>query len=68
MEVTVRQVQKEAWPRFRMPMELSLVVGGERHGTRVEVSGSESVFEIPLAGRPESVLLDPNGWVLKGGS
>ncbi len=66
VEVTVRQVQKAAWPRFRMPMQLEVVVEDERYANTIQVSGSESVFRIPVGGRPNAVVLDPDGWVLKG--
>jgi aminopeptidase N len=66
-EITVRQVQKQAWPRFRMPMALVVESGGERTHTRVEVAGEVSVFRVPLDAPARAVLLDPDGWVLKGG-
>jgi aminopeptidase N len=65
-EVTVRQVQKEGWPRFRVPMELCW---GEGEGRlcREAVSGSASdTFRFRLDARPGGpVALDPDGWVLK---
>jgi aminopeptidase N len=65
-EVVVRQVQNEAWPRFRVPLELCWGDGAART-CRPAVSGSgEDTFRFSLETRPEgSVTLDPDGWVLK---
>ncbi len=65
-EVTVRQVQKDAWPRFRVPLELCWGEGHDR-ACRAVVSGSaEDVFRFRMDARPEGgVALDPDGWVLK---
>ncbi len=65
-EVVVRQVQKEAWPRFRVPLELCWGEGAERV-CREAVSGSASdVFRFEMGAEPSSpVALDPDGWVLK---
>jgi aminopeptidase N len=68
LEVTIRQVQKSEWPRFRMPMEPALSHDGERTVHRIEVSGAETELRIRLAAKPGEVLLDPDSWVLKGGS
>jgi aminopeptidase N len=69
LTVRVRQVQKDAWPTFRVPIELLVVQDGREHRSRVEVSGRETVFRVDLPGRtaPSRVVLDPDGWVLKGG-
>lgn len=65
-EVTVRQVQKDAWPRFRVPLELCWGVGADRT-CRAAVAGSASdTFRFELDTRPTApVALDPDGWVLK---
>ena len=34
---------------------------------RIEVTLRSQTFTIPVAGRPEEVVLDPDGWLLKGG-
>ena len=67
VEVTVRQVQKADWPRFGMPVELAVVSDAGIHVTQVEVSGTDRVFRIRMAHRPDRVILDPDVWVLKGG-
>jgi aminopeptidase N len=65
-EVVVRQVQKDSWPRFRVPLQLCWGEGAERL-CRAAVSGSsEDVFRFDMEARPEgSVTLDPDGWILK---
>jgi aminopeptidase N len=65
-EVTVRQVQKDAWPRFRVPLELCWGDGTDRQ-CRAAVAGSASdTFRFQFDTRPTApVALDPDGWVLK---
>jgi len=73
LTLTVRQVQKDAWPRFRVPMEVEFVhrtpgsgAADERRERRhVEVSGAATALDFHLPARPDSVILDPDGWVLK---
>jgi aminopeptidase N len=69
LTLRVRQVQKAAWPTFRVPMELLVVQDGREHRSRVEVSGRETVLrvDLPTGSAPSRVVLDPDGWVLKGG-
>lgn len=67
--LTVRQVQPDHWPTFRVRMEVELMVDGEPVRQVIEVSNRESVIELdPVEARPTSVVLDPDGWILKGGS
>ena len=56
------------WPAFRMPLQLLVVQGGEEHLSNIQVSGRETVIRIDLPGaaEPSRVVLDPDGWVLKG--
>ncbi len=64
-EVTVRQTQRPAWPRFRMPVDLELRRGGRKETVkRVTVDGAESVFRIAAGARPDRVVFDPGDWVL----
>lgn len=65
-EVVVRQVQRESWPRFRVPLELCWGSGHERQ-CRAAVSGSsEDTFRFEFDRPPQGqVALDPDGWVLK---
>lgn len=66
VEVVVRQVQKDTWPRFRVPLELCWGTGPGRV-CRDAVSGSGTdTFRFRFDRRPDGdVALDPDGWVLK---
>ena len=68
LTATVRQVQKSTWPAFRMPMQLLVVQGGEEHVSNIQLSGRQTVIrvELPGAAAPSRVVLDPDGWILKG--
>ena len=65
----IRQAQDASWPAFRVPTEVLVVQEGQEHRFGVELEGRESVLRLDLPGSeaPQTVLLDPDGWVLKGG-
>jgi len=66
--LTVRQVQKASWPAFRVPMQVLIEQNGRAVIREFEVSGRETTVTIELSGSaaPSRVVLDPEGWVLKG--
>lgn len=68
LEVTVRQVQKAAWPRFQMPVQIVAHQGGQTVSGTLQLSGPESVLRLELPGDapPDRIELDPDGWLLKG--
>ncbi len=67
VRLTVRQVQRESWPAFRVPMEVELEVDGAPIRRSIVVEGRETTVTLEgIAGEPTSVVLDPDGWVLKG--
>jgi aminopeptidase N len=67
-ELTVRQLQSASWPAFRVPMEVEFAVGAETIRRQIEVEGRETMVRIEgLEAEPDAVVLDPDGWVLKGG-
>jgi aminopeptidase N len=68
VSVHVSQVQKAEWPAFRLPMQLLVVQEGSEHRSEIELSGRETTIHVELPGsaEPSSVVLDPEGWVLKG--
>jgi aminopeptidase N len=69
LEVTIRQVQKEEWPTFRVQMEVEIGSGSEARRRTIEISERETKVRFGMTGaRPTSVVLDPDGWVLKGGA
>lgn len=63
--VTVHQEQSEAWPAFRLPMEIEVRLddGPRRH--RIDVTTRRHTVRLAAPSRPASVILDPDGWVLK---
>lgn len=66
--VTIRQTQSAAWPTFRLPMDVLLAQGDVTERTRIVVDERESVLRLSWAGSgpPGRVVLDPDGWVLRG--
>jgi hypothetical protein len=65
LKVTLVQTQSSSWPTFRMP--LTLEVRGAGRDTTVVVNFQDRVatYTLPLAFSPDSVILDPEHWVLK---
>jgi aminopeptidase N len=62
--VTIRQIQPAEWPAFRMPVEFEFTgLSGTERSVHV-IEGREWTARIPLNGRPDSIRLDPDGWVL----
>ncbi len=66
LELTLRQTQSFDWPTFRLPMDLEIQAprGPTRH--KIEMTQREQQFSFAVTARPDSVVLDPDGWVLKG--
>ncbi|MEM7414513.1 MAG: M1 family metallopeptidase [Gemmatimonadota bacterium] len=66
-ELTIRQVQPAEWPTFRLRFEVELIVDGVAVREEVEISQVETVVRLETVGpEPTSVVIDPDGWVLKG--
>ena len=65
--LTIAQTQSADWPTFRIPLEVEIRGAGGVSRERIEVTQRSQTFTIPVAGRPDEVVLDPDGWVLKGG-
>ena len=67
LALAVRQIQPVEWPTFRIPMEVALVGPGGEIRREIEVLTRVDRFLIEdLDARPTEVILDPDGWVLKG--
>jgi aminopeptidase N len=67
LTVTVRQTQKAEWPTFRVPTELLVVQDGREQRVPVELTERRTVVRVALpGGSAPTVVLDPDGWVLKG--
>jgi aminopeptidase N len=67
MEVTLRQVQGEYAPRFRLPLTLEFQWGGgrERFDIVLEAEEEDGVFSFPGVPADARVTVDPDGWLLK---
>jgi tetratricopeptide (TPR) repeat protein len=50
---------------FRMPVDLKIETEGNPEEKRVEVMGTSSEFSVDTFGKPKSLVLDPNGRVLR---
>ena len=66
--ITIRQIQSDLWPTFRTPIDLVARSAGQDLRKRVEVSQRETSVVWEMSSEPEGLLLDPDGWVLKGPS
>jgi aminopeptidase N len=47
-------------PAFRLPLEISIKVGGVQKIEKIEVDARKQTFSFPLGSRPLSVTVDPN--------
>lgn len=58
---------KQALDFFHMPVELEVQTEGNPEFKTVEVSGTESSFDIEVFGRPKpnGIILDPHNYILK---
>jgi aminopeptidase N len=62
--ITVEQVQKAGWPTFRFPLELAFSVAGNEIRQRFQINGRTETVRLRLAGAPQSMRVDPDGWLL----
>ena len=73
--LTVAQTQSPDWPTFRFPLDVEIVsstsadgaaTAGSPRRERVELRQRTHTFRFPVDAPPEAVVLDPDGWLLKG--
>ena len=73
--LTVAQTQSPDWPTFRFPLDVEIVgstsadgaaTAGNPRRERVELRQRTHTFRFPVDAPPEAVVLDPDGWLLKG--
>jgi len=66
--VTVHQTQRPEWPTFRAHTELLVVQDGREQRVPVEISERTTAVRVTLSSStpPSAVVLDPDGWLLKG--
>jgi tetratricopeptide (TPR) repeat protein len=50
---------------FKMPVELRIETEGKTDERRVDLSGTESAYNVETFGRPRKVTIDPDNWLLK---
>lgn len=50
---------------FSMPVELRIETEGKTEERRVDLSGTESAYNVETFGRPRRVTIDPDNWLLK---
>jgi aminopeptidase N len=63
--LTVRQLQDEAWPTFRLPLDVELrLEGGAVERRKIELTEREQSFYVPATGPAREVVLDPDVRVL----
>lgn len=65
LSLTIQQQQDAQWPTFRMPIRVRAYTGTTHHDYVVMDSLRVQVFNLPLATSPDSVVIDPDGWILK---
>jgi aminopeptidase N len=68
LDVVVRQTQTDAWPTFRVPTELLVEQDGRELRVPIEITERTTRVRVELdaPSPPRAVVLDPDGWVLKG--
>ncbi|GEM_PF-73096 len=65
LQILVRQLQSDTWPTYRMPLEVRVHHGYSSSDYILLDSLRIQWFAVPLSVSPDSVVLDPDGWVLK---
>jgi aminopeptidase N len=65
LNLTIQQRQQASWPTYTMPMRVRAYFGTQQRDYIVQDSLREQTFRLPLNTQPDSVVLDPDGWILK---
>ncbi len=65
LALTIQQQQDATWPTFRMPMRVRAHHGMQYTDFVVWDSLRVQTFRLPLLVQPDSVVIDPDGWILK---
>ncbi|TLZ70376.1 MAG: hypothetical protein E6K10_08030 [Methanobacteriota archaeon] len=65
--LTVKQKQevKDLTPLFSTPVEVEIHANGKPRRERIEVSRPEQTFFVESSAKPDTVLFDPDNWILK---
>jgi len=65
LTLTIYQQQSSSWPTYKMPIKVRAYVGSSSTAFALWDSVRTQVFRLPLASMPDSIVLDPDGWILK---
>ncbi len=65
LSLTIYQRQPASWPTYRMPMQIRAYYGASDTTFAVWDSTRTQPFQLFLRSIPDSVVLDPDGWILK---
>ncbi|MFH1131153.1 MAG: M1 family metallopeptidase [Pseudomonadota bacterium] len=57
--------QEQPWQVFTTPIEIEFLAGEKSFRTRVDIAGKETTEKVDPGFVPETVTLDPDGWILK---
>lgn len=65
LALTIQQQQDASWPTFKMPIRVRAYANAQQYNFLVSDSLRQQIFRLALSVRPDSVVLDPDGWILK---
>lgn len=65
LTLTIYQQQSASWPTYTMPIQVRAYSGGNDTTFLVQDSLRSQSFMIPFAAQPDSIVLDPDAWILK---
>ena len=61
---TIGEIQQDL-DLFRMPVDLRVETDGKTVNQKIEVVGTDTQYVVDTFGRPRSISIDPDDWVLK---
>ncbi|MEK9139258.1 MAG: M1 family metallopeptidase, partial [Bacteroidota bacterium] len=65
LALTIYQQQSVSWPTYKMPIRVRAHYGSTSTTYTIWDSLRTQMFRLPLTVSPDSVVLDPDGWILK---
>ncbi len=65
LTVTINQLQAAGWPTYRMPIRIRAYGQGRDTTFTLLNDRRAQTFRVPLSFVPDSVVLDPEDWILK---
>lgn len=65
LSLTIQQNQQQDWPVYKMPIRVRAYHGQNHTDFLVQDSLREQTFWLPLNIQPDSVVIDPDLWILK---